>query len=319
MKLRKRRIYFWLAALAAVLLLAAIDLACGSGGLGWMQGPLLWKLRLPRALTAFLAGGALALGGAQMQAVFRNPLADPHIMGVSGGAGLGAALATLGLTGILPQGPWSSLSLSLAAFIGALAASLLVVRAAVRIRATTTLLLFGVMLGFIFSAVSALLQYFSNEEGLKLFYSWAAGSFSGSRSGDIGVLAAALGAGAVLAAAARKGLDLLLFGEEFAALSGARVRRVRSLAMLSCCLLTATVTAFCGPVGFVGIIAPHMVRRLAGSARHAIVLPGSVLAGGAVALVADILSQCGPVPLPAGSTMALIGIPFILLLLFKKP
>ena len=318
MKPHFRRFLFWTLSCVAVLLLAALDLAGGSGGFGWPAGPLLWKLRLPRAATALLAGASLALGGAQMQAVFRNPLADPHIMGVSGGAGLGAAIATLALSGLLLKGPWSGASLAAAAFAGAALASVFVIRAAARIRAMTTLLLFGVMLGFIFSAVSSLLQYLSSEEGLKLFYSWAAGSFAGSRSGDLGLMAAALGIGTALAIANRKGLDLILFGEEFARLSGAHVRRIRTLAMLSCCLLTGTVTAFCGPVGFVGIMAPHLVRRLTGTARHRVILPGSLLAGAAVGLLADVLSQCGPVPLPAGSTMALIGIPFILLLLCKK-
>ena len=111
----------------------------------------------------------------------------------------------------------------------------------------------------------------------------------------------------------------MLFGEEYATLGGAPVRRIRTLAMLSTCLMTGAVTAFCGPVGFVGIIAPHLVRRLSRSARHGVVLPGSLLAGAALSLAADALSQCGPVPIPVGSTMALIGIPFILVILFRKP
>ena len=319
----------WAAAgILAVVALAALDLACGSGGFHWPEGVLLWKLRGPRVVTAILAGAALAVSGAQMQAVFRNPLADPHIMGVSGGAGLGAALATMGLSaiggavvhgGIHLTALWSGAGIAAAAFAGAAGASLLIIWASGRVRGTTVLLLFGVMLGFVFSAISSILQDLANEESLQLFYSWAAGSYAGNSASGLALMAGALAVGTGLALANQKGLDLLLFGEEYATLGGAPVRHIRTLAMLSTCLMTGAVTAFCGPVGFVGIIAPHLVRRLSRSARHGVVLPGSLLAGAALSLAADALSQCGPVPIPVGSTMALIGIPFILVILFRKP
>ena len=278
---------------------------------------ILLDLRMPRVATALLAGAALALSGAQMQAVFRNPLADPHIMGVSAGAGLGAAIATLlmaGAGGSLLAG----LSVSAAAFLGAGLISVAIILAAGRLHSGSTLLVFGILLGFILSAITAILEYSANEESLKFFYIWSAGSFAGRRVCEIALLGAALVLGLVLALVGAKGLDLLLFGEDYAALSGAPVRRIRARAMISACLLTGATTAFCGPLGFVGIVAPHIVRRLTGTSRHARVLPLSMIAGGILTLIADLLSQAARVPLPVGSTLALIGIPLILMILLPR-
>ncbi len=297
----------------ALVLLAGLDLLTGSG-FSLADGVIFWKLRLPRMLTAALAGAALGLSGAQMQAVFRNPLADPHIMGVSGGAGLGAAIVTLALG---TSATWfSGLTMALAAFAGAVLTSALIVALSMRLR-TTTLLIFGVMLGFIFSAVSSILQYTAGEESLKLFYNWMAGSFSGTRPLQLLALALALILGLVLAVVNGKGLDIILFGDSYAGFSGAPVRRIRTLAMLSASLMTGVVTAFCGPVGFVGIVAPHLARKLLGTASHGALLPGVLLCGSALSLTADILANCWHIPLPVGSTMALVGIPLIIGYLMK--
>ena len=288
----------------------------GGGGVSWATGAILWKLRVPRVVTALVAGGALAASGAQMQAVFRNPLADPHIMGVSGGAGLGAAIATmaLGTAGLAFTG-WT---VAVAAFLGAGLAATLVVAVSARLKSATTLLVFGVMLGFIFSALSSVLQYPAGEESLKLFYSWMAGSFAGCRYLEIILMAGALIFGLILAFCNGKGLDIILFGEEYATLSGASTRRILVLSMLSCCLMTGTVTAFCGPLGFVGIVAPHIARRITGSSAHRQVLPCSLATGALLALAADILANLWPIPLPVGSTLALIGIPLIFIILLPK-
>jgi iron complex transport system permease protein len=305
----------WLPALGLLALLS-LDLLVGGGGVSFVTGALLWKLRLPRVLTAMLAGGALAASGAQMQAVFRNPLADPHIMGVSGGAGLGAAIATMALG--TSAAVFTGFTVAVAAFLGAFVAAALVVAVSARFKSATTLLVFGVMLGFIFSALSSVLQYTAGEESLKLFYSWMAGSFSGCRYLEIALMAGALAIGLILAFCNGKGLDIILFGEEYATLSGASTRRILILSMLSCCLMTGTVTAFCGPLGFVGIVAPHLARRLTGSSTHRRVLPCSLATGATLALAADILANLWPIPLPAGSTLALIGIPLIFIILLPK-
>ena len=300
----------------SLLLLPVLDLLVGGGGVSWATGAVLWKLRVPRVLTAMVAGSALAASGAQMQAVFRNPLADPHIMGVSGGAGLGAAIATMavGVTGAA----FTGMTVAIAAFLGAAVAAALVVAVSARFRSTGTLLVFGVMLGFIFSALSSVLQYTAGEESLKLFYSWMAGSFSGCRYVEVIFMAGALLAGIALAFRNGKGLDLILFGDDYATFSGASTRRILFLAMLSCCLMTGTVTAFCGPLGFVGIVTPHIARRITGSSAHRQVLPWSLLTGAGLALAADILANLWPIPLPVGSTLALIGIPLILTLLLRQ-
>ena len=165
-------IYIWGAGIGILIMLACWDLLHG----GLASGQVLWHLRTPRVLTALLAGAALALAGTQMQSILRNPLADPHIMGVSSGASLGAAIATMlggGLTGI-----FHGASVTLAAFAGALASALLILAVSRKLASATTLLIFGVMLGFIVNAVVSILQFSSDAESMKIFYSWSAGSFS---------------------------------------------------------------------------------------------------------------------------------------------
>jgi len=305
-----RRIWGFLLLLAAC---CALDLLTGNG-LNVPAGVILWKLRLPRMLTALVAGCALGLAGAQMQAIFRNPLADPHIMGVSGGAGLGAAIAALTVTSLSVA---SGLTLVAAAFIGALLTGLLVVAVSARVSSTGTLLMVGVMLGFILSAISSVLQYSAGEESLKLFYSWMAGSFSGTRYQDLLIMAITLLVGAGLAFSQAKSLDLVLFGDPFAQASGVPLQRLRLLTMLGCALMTGAVTAFCGPIGFAGIAAPHLTRKALGTSRHLSVLPGSMCAGACLALLGDILAHIGPTPLPVGSTLAIVGIPLIVWLLWR--
>lgn len=301
--------------IAILLVLAAADLLCGNG-FSLPADAIFWKLRLPRMLTAVVAGASLALTGAQMQAVFRNPLADPHIMGVSGGAGLGAALAALAVSGLHP---WAGgVTMVSAAFAGALGTGLVIVAVAARTQSTGTLLLVGVMLGFVLSALSSILQYSAGEESLKLFYSWMAGSFSGVSYTGLAFMGAMLLGGFLIAFGNAKGLDLILFGDPYAAVSGAPLKALRFRIMLGCSLMTGAVTAFCGPLGFVGIAAPHIVRRVFGTSVHRKVLPLSLAAGACLTLAGDILSQVGGTPLPVGSTLALIGIPLILILLWRS-
>ena len=311
---RVRRSYL---ILLAVVLLAAVDLCVGGSGLVSLDSAIFLKLRLPRMLTALLAGASLALAGLQMQSLFRNPLADPHIMGVSAGAGTGAAAATLLIGTSLPAA-LSGLTIVSAAFIGALLTSFLVMFVASRFRGATTLLIFGVMLGFVFSAVTSILEYSANAESLKVFYSWSAGSFVGNGPVGISIIAGALLLGLLLALLNNRGLDLALFGDEYTAMAGADPLRIRNISMIGSCLMAGAVTAFCGPLGFVGIVAPHIARTLTGSSVHIRTIPASLLVGAGLSLIADILSQAFPTPLPVGSTLAIIGIPIILIILFKR-
>ena len=303
--------------LAAVLLLMAADLCAGGGGFGLPDKVIFMKLRLPRMLTAILAGASLSLAGLQMQTIFRNPLADPHIMGVSAGAGTGAAIATLIIGSSLPAA-LSGLTVVSAAFVGALLSSALVMLVSSRIHSATTLLIFGVMLGFVFSAITSILEYSANAESLKVFYRWSAGSFIGDGITGLLIISAALLAGIVLALVANRGLDILLFGEEYAAMAGANPSHIRNISMVGSCLMAGAVTAFCGPLGFVGIVAPHIARTLTASSVHLRTIPATLLVGSGLSLVADILSQVFTVPLPVGSTMAVIGIPIIIYIMFAK-
>ena len=303
--------------LAAVLLLMAADMCAGGSGFGLPDKVIFMRLRLPRMLTAILAGASLSLAGLQMQSIFRNPLADPHIMGVSAGAGTGAAIATLIIGSSLPAA-LSGLTVVSAAFVGALLSSALVMLVSSRIHSATTLLIFGVMLGFVFSAITSILEYSANAESLKVFYSWSAGSFIGNGITGLLIISAALLAGIVLALVANRGLDLLLFGEEYAAMAGANPSHIRNISMVGSCLMAGAVTAFCGPLGFVGIVAPHIARTLTASSVHLRTIPATLLVGSGLSLVADILSQVFPVPLPVGSTMAVIGIPIIIYIMFVK-
>ena len=308
-------IYIWIAGLAVLVLAACADMMCG----GAAGAQVLWHLRAPRVLTALLAGASLALAGAQMQSVLRNPLADPHIMGVSAGASLGAAAATMlggHLAASLPA-VLHGVSMAASAFAGALLASAAIITASHRFRSASGLLIFGVLLGFIVNALVSILQSGSDSESLKMFYSWSAGSFSNTGWTELAIIAAVLAAGIILAAGNIKGLDIILFGDEFAVMSGAPVNRIRMKAILGCSLVTAAVTAFCGPLGFVGIVAPHMARWIFGTSAHRTVIPASLLMGAVVGILSDLLSQAAPAPLPVASTMAIVGVPVIAYILFK--
>ena len=297
---RRRNIVAGIIGLAVLVALAAADLLCG----GAADSQVLLLLRAPRVATALLAGAALALSGTQMQSIFRNPLADPHIMGVSAGASLGAAIATM--SAISHSG---GLSVALAASVGAMASALIILLASKKFHSASTLLIFGIMLGFIVNALVAILQFSTDAESLKIFYSWSAGSFSTTTWSDI----------ITLAIAGRKGLDIILFGDEFALMAGAKVGNIRLTALLSCCIMTGAVTAFCGPLGFVGITAPHIARWMFGTSSHKVIIPASILTGGIISIAADLISQLSPSPLPTASTMALVGIPVILYILIGKP
>lgn len=309
--MNKRRHILFLTISAALLITTCLaDLTWG----GPADAEVMRHLRLPRMATALLAGAAMALSGSQMQSIFRNPLADPHIMGISSGAGLGAALTTMYAGGAL-----GGASIALSASVGAAGAAAIILYASGRFRNASILLIFGVMLGFIITAVVSILQFSSDAESLKIFYSWSAGSFSNTTWTETAIIAGTLAAGLAIALYNHKGLDLILFGDEFTELSGGNPSKIRLSALLSCSLMTGAVTAFCGPLGFVGIIGPHIAKALLGTSAHKAVLPASMLAGGLIGVCADLISRMSPAPMPVASTMALLGIPVILYIMLKRP
>lgn len=311
----RNRSAYCLAAAAILILLAAADILWG--GNAGADAFVVTKIRLPRVATALLAGAGLALGGLQMQSIFRNPLADPHIMGVSAGAGLGAAIA---LMAGAASAAFGGITLTASAFIGAALASALILGVSSKVNSTYGMLIFGIMLGFAINAVTAIFQFTSTSEALKIYYNWAVGSLSNCSWPQIAVMGGCLLAGLALATCNMKGLNLILFGDEYTTLSGGDTRRIRFMAMASTCLIAGSITAFCGPLGFIGIVAPHIARRLAGSNVHGSTIPFTMIAGAGLTVAADFVTQlCGRwfSPLPVGSMLALIGIPLILAILIK--
>ena len=306
----RRKIIYMSSTIMMLILACIADVMWG----GHANMDIMLHLRLPRNAPALLAGAAMALSGSQMQSIFRNPLADPHIMGISSGASLGAALTTMYAGAALAGVP-----IAISASIGAAAAAAVILYASKKFSNASVLLIFGVMLGFIVTAAVTVLQFSSDAESLKSYYSWSAGSFSNTTWTETGIIAGTLLLGLIIALRNHKGLDLILFGDEFTELSGGRPAKIRLKALLSCSLITGAVTAFCGPLGFVGIIGPHIAKALLGTSSHRAVLPASLLTGGLIGVCADLISRLTPSPMPVASTMALLGIPVILYIMLKKP
>lgn len=278
---------------------------------------LLLDFRLPRVVTAILAGAGLALSGLQMQSIFRNPLADPHIMGVSAGAGFGAALVSMAIPSAGMLALSAHVGTAVAAMHGAALSSLVIILISRRFGDSSTMLVFGVLLGYIFSAASSVISYFASARDLKVFYSWSAGSFSANSWIAVSVLAIALMIAILLAVMNMHALDALLFGDEYARLGGLNVKRSRMISIVSCCVFTGAATALCGPLGFVGIISPHIARSMTGSSVHRNMIVPVMLVGAVICLAADVLSLAWSIPLPVGSTMSLIGIPVVFYILIK--
>lgn len=278
---------------------------------------LLLDFRLPRVVTAILAGAGLALSGLQMQSIFRNPLADPHIMGVSAGAGFGAALVSMAIPSAGMLALSAHVGTAVAAMLGAALSSLVIILISRRFGDSSTMLVFGVLLGYIFSAASSVISYFASARDLKVFYSWSAGSFSANSWIAVSVLAIALMIAILLAVMNMHALDALLFGDEYARLGGLNVKRSRMISIVSCCVFTGAATALCGPLGFVGIISPHIARSMTGSSVHRNMIVPVMLVGAVICLAADVLSLAWSIPLPVGSTMSLIGIPVVFYILIK--
>ena len=276
------------------------------------------RIRLLKAVTALLAGAALAASGLQMQTLFRNPLAGPYVLGISSGAGLGVALFLLGapLLGVSAHSFVQSLGIAGAAWLGAALVLLVVMAVSRRIKDIMVILILGMMFGSGISSVVEILQYLSSEAALKSFVIWTMGSLGDVTGGNLALMLPVVAAGLVLSVAAIKPLNLLLLGENYARTMGLTVQRARTLLFLSTVLLAGTVTAFCGPVGFIGLAVPHLARMLFASADHRILMPGSMLAGAALLLVCDLISKT--LALPINTVTALMGIPVVIIVVVRN-
>lgn len=273
------------------------------------------NIRLVKALVALVAGAALSVSGLQMQTLFRNPLAGPYVLGISSGASLGVALFVLGapLTGIC--GTWMWVGTAGAAWLGAVAVLALMAVVSVRLKDIMVVLILGMMVSSGISAIVQILQFLSNEDALKSYVLWTMGSLSSVTSGQLAVLVPAVIIGLVIAVATVKPLNMLLFGEEYAVTMGLDLRRARGIIFSSTTLLAGTVTAFCGPIGFIGLAMPHVARILTDTADHRVLVPVSILCGSVAVLLCDILASS--FALPVNAMTALLGIPVVIYVLFK--
>lgn len=276
------------------------------------------SIRFVRVVVAMLVGIALAVSGLQMQTVFQNPLADPYLLGISSGSGLGVALFILGapLFGLSFSTFWQSLGIVGAGWLGA--AIILVVVAIISryVKNILGILIMGVMIGYIAGAIIQILQYLSSAEQLKMFFLWSMGSLGHVTITKLLIMAPVIFIGLFLAVISIKPLNLLLLGENYAQSMGLNIRRARSLIFVSTALLAGTVTAFCGPVGFLGLAVPHIARLLFNNADHRVLLPGSVLLGIVSMLLCDIIAK--NLVLPINCITALLGVPVILWVICKN-
>ena len=329
MKGRSTILFALLAALCVVLFV--VDIAVGSvaiplsevvsalcGGGSEQVRSILLDIRLVRTVMAVLAGAALAVSGMQMQVLFRNPLAGPYVLGVSAGASFGVALFLLGapLFGVVLSPALQSLGTAGAAWIGSAVVLLLVVALSRRIKDIMVMLILGIMLSSGVGALVEIMQYFSSDAVLKSYVVWTMGSLGNVTTTQLTVLAPVIVAGLAIAVAAIKPMNMLLAGERYAASMGLNISRSRNLILISTTLLAGTVTAFCGPIGFVGIAVPHIARMLFRSADHRTLLPATILSGVVMLLVGDIVAKY--FTLPINTITALMGIPIVIYIVTRR-
>ena len=286
---------------------------------------IIFSSRIPQALTALMAGAGLAVSGLQMQTVFRNPLAGPSVLGISNGASLGVAFVvllsgSLGGVALSRMGYVGDAAISVAAIIGSLAVMALIVYVSQKVKGHVTVLIIGVMIGYLATAIIGVLKFFSSEEDIKAYVVWGLGSFA-RVSGDqmllfVGLMAVLLPLSMLLV----KTMNLLLLGDAYASNLGLNIRRARMLVITCSGVLVAIVTAYCGPIMFIGLAVPHLARALFRTSDHRILMPATMLAGGVLALLCNLMARMPGFEgaLPVNSVTALVGAPVIASVLFKR-
>lgn len=308
----------------------AIDLAIGSvniplthvlaaltgGDCPESTAKIIINIRLIKAVAALMAGAALSVSGLQMQTLFRNPLAGPYVLGISSGASLGVALFILGAPIIGLSASLAPIGIAGAAWIGSAAVLAVIAIIGHRIKDIMVILILGMMFSSGISALVQILQYLSREESLKAFVIWTMGSLGDITASQLGILIPAVIIGLLLAIITIKALNLLLLGEEYATSMGLRMKRTRGILFLSTTLLAGTITAFCGPIGFIGLAMPHVTRMLFNNSDHRIILPGTILTGATIMLICDLLSKM--FTLPINAITALLGIPVVIWVVLRN-
>lgn len=267
------------------------------------------NIRFVKALVALLAGAALSVSGLQMQTLFRNPLAGPYVLGISSGASLGVALVVL-------AGLGSSLGLAGAAWIGSSVVLVLIGVAARRIKDIMVILILGMMFSSGVSAIVQILQYMSKDDALKTFVIWTMGSLGEVTVMQLYIMVPSVLVGLALAVLSIKPLNMLLLGEEYAVTMGLNIRQSRGVIFLSATLLAGTVTAFCGPIGFIGLAMPHVTRMIFDNSDHRVLVPATMLSGASVMIVCDIISKM--FTLPVNAITALLGVPVVVWIVLRN-
>lgn len=330
MKNRNLLLFTVLSALTMILFLA--DLAFGSihislheilsiisgNGEDVISSEILINFRLPKAITAIIAGASLSVAGLMMQTLFRNPLADPYILGVSSGASLGVALITMA-SALLPVALVSSgWAMIIAAIVGASVVLLLVVGVSFRVHNAVTLLIVGIMFGTIAGSIVSVLQNFSNPDAIKLFVMWTFGSLSSVTWTYMQVLLPVSLVGLGMAFFLQKRMDGLLLGENYARGLGVSIIQTRFWIVIATGLLAGGITAFTGPIAFIGVAIPHIARGIFKTSSHKILLPATLLCGASLLLICDIITQIPTYTLPINTVSSLFGAPIILWIILKK-
>lgn len=286
---------------------------------------IVWKSRIPQALTALVAGAGLSVSGLQMQTVFRNPLAGPSVLGISSGASMGVAFVvllsgTIGGVALSKVGVMGEIALTISAIIGSLSIMALIIFVSQKVKGNVTLLIIGVMVGYVANAVIGVLKYFSVEEDIRAYVIWGLGSFARVSGNQMTLFVSIMLVLLPLSFLLVKTLNLLLFGDAYARNLGLNIRRAR-LQVITCSgVLVAIVTAYCGPIIFLGLAVPHLCRSLFRTSDHRILMPASLLMGGAMALVCNLIARMPGFEgaLPVNSVTALVGAPVVISVLFNK-
>lgn len=304
---------------------AVWNILWGTGNESVIWQNIIWKSRVPQALTALVAGAGLSVSGLQMQTVFRNPLAGPSVLGISSGASMGVAFVvllsgSLGGVALSKLGFMGEIALTIAAIAGSLSIMALIVFVSQKVRGNVTLLIIGVMIGYIANAVIGVLKFFSVEEDIRAYVIWGLGSFA-RVSGDqmtlfICIMVVLLPLSFLLV----KTLNLLLLGDAYAWNLGLNIKRARLLVITCSGVLVAIVTAYCGPIIFLGLAVPHLCRGMFRTSDHRILMPASLLAGASLALVCNLIARMPGFEgaLPVNSVTALVGAPVVMSVLFNK-
>ena len=302
-----------------------IDILLGRDNDNLIWRNIILKSRLPQSLTAMMAGAGLAVSGLLMQTVFRNPLAGPSVLGISSGASLGVACVVLlsgsiGGVALSKLGVIGEVTITLSAIIGSLLIMALIAFVAQKVRGNVTLLIMGVMIGYIANAIIGVLKFFSADEDIRAYVIWGLGSFSRVSGGQTSVFILLMLVLLPLSFFLIKSLNLLLLGDSYAQNLGLNIKRARLLVIGCSGVLVAVVTAYCGPIVFLGLAVPHICRGLFHTSNHAVILPASLLGGASLALLCNLIARMPGFEgaLPVNSVTALVGAPVVMWVLFKR-